>query len=1076
MPTYDFAGNCHNIQTSWGSAAADTKRGRLIIYGGGHSDYAGNEVYSLDLLTQSTSTGTSCLGAGGTCSSNSSVPTLTRLNNPSIFSNFPTGNADGSAWSEHTYGSPVYLPKADKTVLFAGGPYPFGTDDKLWLLDMTTLTWHDTGYTDVGGTVNGTGSYCALDPTQADESIICLVGYGGASVKDLLRYDVATNTVTHLITQGSQQWQFGPGVVVDPDRKLLIVFGNDTQLPTVGAKLYVTDLTDPTYAQQDWTSTISGCGDLLNQSYPSLQWDATLHKVVGYVPRRFTTSSSTVNVSTGSRTFTIASGLPIATGASLAFEDTGTYGGNGEILGTVTSYSGTSLVINATIARGAQAGSNVTGWTIFYPFSAVVVFDPGMRQCVVNPLSSNIGVPQPDYATLALTRGTSGKFNYFPALGKYVVVNNFAGDAYTLSLNATPTNGLGSSTITCVDRDGDGYGTGPGCLGPDADDQDVGVHTGAQLITKWGTLTGALNHLGYDPTNIYYIAITGTDHSTAGVPDCKNNIASPCATFTYLDSSLSPGDMVMIRGGAYSGQYINPLTSGMAGAPRIYMAYPGEQPQWIGSGGLVLSGVSYVILDGLYNSAAPNNNACVNSANTHNAALRHIEATGCKWEVNATNDSGALYEYTIEESAFHDNWGLGCGTAEHGVYLSNHQDSITHQTATLDYNIFFRRNLSFKNCSNGLQMNGRFNNVVVEQNMLYSNDIGGIAFLSGVANSRVTSNLAFNNASTSFNIFGYPSFCNAYDSTGTNTCPANQNNNMIENNTFYATGTDPKTGAAIPGAAVIYVNTYAGLSTIPTNQPTYASGGSGGTPGTQVVTFTNGGCSNTFGTISVNGSGVPIGAVTVTDNTSEICTSVPTQGTVATVTGTVTFTGGQLTNVNPDFGHNTFRNNIMVSYSPGVLGSGYPQFGYDENVYPSTSTYQNNLFYSNYPTAGTYTNIVRTIVSGAPTFYNCATAQAGSGSIFGSFTNCQNADPKFISASPAYWNTPALFNFKLLSSSPGIAAGSVVQIPLFDVLGSGFSPIAPNLGSYEGSTGTSNSGSAIGGKGTFAGSTTVKPQ
>src|SRR5579863_2263636 len=46
---YPFSDKCKNVIEAWGGAAADTLRNRLILWGGGHSDYSGNEVYELDL-------------------------------------------------------------------------------------------------------------------------------------------------------------------------------------------------------------------------------------------------------------------------------------------------------------------------------------------------------------------------------------------------------------------------------------------------------------------------------------------------------------------------------------------------------------------------------------------------------------------------------------------------------------------------------------------------------------------------------------------------------------------------------------------------------------------------------------------------------------------------------------------------------------------------------------------------------------------------------------------------------------------------------------------------------------------
>jgi hypothetical protein len=178
-----------------------------------------------------------------------------------------------------------------------------------------------------------------------------------------------------------------------------------------------------------------------------------------------------------------------------------------------------------------------------------------------------------------------------------------------------------------------------------------------------------------------------------------------------------------------------------------------------------------------------------------------------------------------------------------------------------------------------------------------------------------------------------------------------------------------------------------------------------------------------------------------------------------------------------DLGHNVFRNNIMVMYTQGGAGSGFPSFRYDDAVYPSTSTYDHNLFYSLYPPAGTYTNVIQTVgAGGVVTTYTCSTATAGSGTTFGSFSGCQNADPQFVAASPGYWNTPALFNLRLLSGSPGASAGVVPPFPHADVVGTALSETAPNRGAFEGyvSIGGTTGGSVVGTNVKLGGKTIVK--
>lgn len=81
-----------------------------------------------------------------------------------------------------------------------------------------------------------------------------------------------------------------------------------------------------------------------------------------------------------------------------------------------------------------------------------------------------------------------------------------------------------------------------------------------------------------------------------------------------------------------------------------------------------------------------------------------------------------------------------------------------------------------------------------------------------------------------------------------------------------------------------------------TGGPTYASGSSACTNGTQIVTFTNNTSgTNATGTITITAT-VPVGAVTMTTGgTGYASGTPPTTGTIATCTGTATFTGGTVT-------------------------------------------------------------------------------------------------------------------------------------------------------------------------------------
>ena len=122
---YSFFNRCNFVISAWGGGAFDSLRNRLILFGGGHNDYYGNEVYVFDLNAMA----------------------FERLTDPS--SGFVVGGVcvnalpDGRPVSRHTYGHLAYIEHADRFFLYGGsracGSGGFGTDT--WTFDFTSLTW-----------------------------------------------------------------------------------------------------------------------------------------------------------------------------------------------------------------------------------------------------------------------------------------------------------------------------------------------------------------------------------------------------------------------------------------------------------------------------------------------------------------------------------------------------------------------------------------------------------------------------------------------------------------------------------------------------------------------------------------------------------------------------------------------------------------------------------------------------------------------------------------------------------------------------------------------------------------------
>jgi len=226
-------GDCEMVVRAWGGGALDTKRNRLILWGGGHNDYWGNELYAFEVATG----------------------TWKRLTDPSkgtVTNQDPL--PDGNPVSRHTYDGIDYVHHAD--VLFAQGgsrASDGGGTDVTWTFDFVTSAW-----TNHAPDPKGPGGYCiatAYDPNS--KSIFA------RSTKNLYIYDLESNVWTPLVGFGYtplwpryERWGDKTGTV-DPKRHLFWSVGNgDILVWSIDEKKLVTE---------DWVTT--GGGDYSNAGY-----------------------------------------------------------------------------------------------------------------------------------------------------------------------------------------------------------------------------------------------------------------------------------------------------------------------------------------------------------------------------------------------------------------------------------------------------------------------------------------------------------------------------------------------------------------------------------------------------------------------------------------------------------------------------------------------------------------------------------------------------------------------------------------------------------------------------------------
>ncbi|MEO7762015.1 MAG: hypothetical protein ABIS68_08915 [Casimicrobiaceae bacterium] len=224
----------------------DTTRNRLIVWGGGHNDYAGNEVYAVNLADQ----------------------TVTRLNNPSVPTNYAgacgvTTLADGNPNSRHTYDSLAYVANLDKMFVFGGAITCVngGFTRDTWLLDFASLTWRRMNPSGpipnaVPGVVTG------FDPNTNKVFL-----HDGTS---LFSYDPVADVYQIL---GTSQIDYHLTGVIDPVRKKFVMIG--------GGQAWMYDI-GPTsnYTRQPLATT--GGEVIVNSVYPGLAYDSAAGKVVAW--------------------------------------------------------------------------------------------------------------------------------------------------------------------------------------------------------------------------------------------------------------------------------------------------------------------------------------------------------------------------------------------------------------------------------------------------------------------------------------------------------------------------------------------------------------------------------------------------------------------------------------------------------------------------------------------------------------------------------------------------------------------------------------------------------------------------
>ena len=223
------------IMSKWCGATYDTKRDRLIVWGGGHRGYAGNELYGFDINNMQWSR------------ISEPTPTNQIIENEDVY-------ADGRPSARHTYDGLSYIPEPIDA-LYARGSATYGSQPKqslyTWVYGFKNNIWvrgedHPdhrvselTGYDFVSGNIYSQGknylsTYSPKTNTwSVSSNRISIQPLDGNATLDPVRrkfvrigggaiyaWDISANppTQTELITTGENNIinAIAPGFVYDP--------------------------------------------------------------------------------------------------------------------------------------------------------------------------------------------------------------------------------------------------------------------------------------------------------------------------------------------------------------------------------------------------------------------------------------------------------------------------------------------------------------------------------------------------------------------------------------------------------------------------------------------------------------------------------------------------------------------------------------------------------------------------------------------------------------------------------------------------------------------------------------------
>jgi len=296
---YSGATGARSVMDAWGGGVYDSTRDRLITWGGGHADYAGNEVYAFGPLT-------------------SASPTWQRVTEPSTsIQQNVTHYPDGKPSARHSYNYLVYDTVRDSMFSLAGSATygsPGGGSNEVDSFNFATGTWRSNWPVNSGAN--------AIAAIAAYDSVLNVSWYHGTFSSPLVKFDPAGNggagAVTTYPTYIYLNYYATPAI--DTKRHKMLAIGGYG-----GARqFYLWDLNNPSAAPTS-PSTSGAAGGVELESAAALGF---AYDPIGdrYVAWNGGTTVFTLNPDTWVWTQVDAAATNTVAASSLTPNSNGTYG------------------------------------------------------------------------------------------------------------------------------------------------------------------------------------------------------------------------------------------------------------------------------------------------------------------------------------------------------------------------------------------------------------------------------------------------------------------------------------------------------------------------------------------------------------------------------------------------------------------------------------------------------------------------------------------------------------------------------------------------------------------------------